>query len=183
MLIYPEANIYSFQYDFPEKKWKVVYNTLVMMHIQHVKDYSAIGYKDENAGEFGYNFACPSYIREFDELYSFFKNCVFEIFGSLTLKEENKTTIFANISDKFSHNSKHDHKRSATINSVFYFSQPDAEGGEIEFFLKNGTTIKHKPKQGELVVFPGDLEHLPYVSQSDDYRIALNMEMRSEEHF
>ena len=174
MLIYPKEKIYSFYYDFPKKKWKSIYDNLVQIHMSKKSKDKNKKYKDE-----GYNFLCSVYSKEFEELYNFFLDKTIEILGNVTLLEENSTSVWANVSGRNELNEKHDHLHSSVVNSVYYFSQPNDHDGGIDFF--GYEKIHHQPKQGELLIFPNYLPHLPYSSNSDQYRIALNMEILCKE--
>ena len=176
MLIYPEEKIHSFYFKIPENKWKGIYHTLVDIHLLQKTRDSALGHKKYSDG---YNFVCPNDIEELNDLYSFFLEKSQQIVGNLTLLETNNSSVWANVSGRYEKNQKHNHLKTSVINSVYYFSLPNDYDGGIDFFGKR--LIHHQPKQGELLIFPNHLAHLPYCANSNIYRIALNMEIRCEQ--
>jgi len=73
----------------------------------------------------------------------------------------------------------HNHKRTAKINGVYYLNVPESEGGELEFYDDYNNKIGEiKPNTNDLLIFDGSLNHKPIPSNSIEYRIALNMEIR-----
>ena len=71
----------------------------------------------------------------------------------------------------------HNHKQSATINSVIYLQVKDKG---IRFKHEN-KQIYIQPDDGDMLIFPSFLEHQPDVS-TDDKRISLNLELRCNEN-
>ena len=76
----------------------------------------------------------------------------------------------------------HDHRSSSVANGVFYLQTPTCakscpEDGAL--LLKESWShdeVMLHPKEGELMVFPGHYPHCPLGVETDDYRIAINIE-------
>ena len=62
----------------------------------------------------------------------------------------------------------HSHSRYQTV-AVLYISMP---GGDIEF-RQGGAYWSETPRAGDLLVFPGSLEHRVLANNSTDYRISI----------
>lgn len=87
--------------------------------------------------------------------------------------------VWAYVSNKDHYDSViHNHANTANINGVYYLNVPNARGGELEFYdeFKNQLTII-KPCTNDLLIFDGKLNHRPLPCNSDEYRIALNIEI------
>ena len=56
------------------------------------------------------------------------------------------------------------------ISTVFYMKKP-ADGG-ISF-----VDYEYNPTEGELIVFPATTAHMPLATKSDEYRIAINVNL------
>ena len=71
----------------------------------------------------------------------------------------------------------HNHLDTSTINGVYYYQ---VEGDGI-FFERNGKELHYIPQQGELLIFPNDLNHKPAKTTSENWRYSINMEIKTEE--
>lgn len=123
-------------------------------------------------------------------IYSNFCDQIYNIFKDLT-----KVKINKNISKKSSHNcwanltnsnffigNIHDHSNTAHVNCVYYFNMPDGNGGELDFFDDNDNVMfTFLPKQGDMIIFPGNLKHKNRYINSNEFRISINMELLLEE--
>jgi hypothetical protein len=132
-----------------------------------------------------------SYIVEHDynnflkKLYNNFLISCFKIFDNFEISKRNSSNCWAYCSNANDYNSYwHDHKRSSTINSVYYINIPKDSGGPLFFRIpKNNNEFEiysYFPKNYDLIIFPDYLEHKPMPPSSDDYRICINMEIICE---
>lgn len=127
-----------------------------------------------------YNFKLDDKYKEFTEdLYNEFLLFCESLFGKLELLEQNKKDCWAYISNKDTKECiVHDHLRTAVLNGVYYLNIPDKNSGSLDFFDDNMNIIyTHYPKEGELLIFPPYLLHKPNINYSDEYRIAINLEI------
>ena len=76
----------------------------------------------------------------------------------------------------------HDHSVTAAANGVFYLKTPTCakscpEDGAIlvKEHWKGKESMLH-PKEGELMIYPGDYPHCPLGVETDEYRISINIE-------
>ena len=74
----------------------------------------------------------------------------------------------------------HNHENMCSYSFVYYFNVPDSEGGEILFEHEN-SIFSYKPKCGNILCFPKYINHRPCPSNSNEYRISLNIEIKSYE--
>jgi len=128
---------------------------------------------------YGYNFP----VREdktsfFSNLYEKYKKVCYELFGNFHITPQNKTTCWcyrSNINEFRS--GWHNHLHTSTINGVYYYQ---VEGDGISFERK-GKEFYYTPNQGELLIFPNDLNHKPDKATSENWRYSINMEILTEE--
>ena len=112
-----------------------------------------------------------------DNLYSIFIESAKKILKPFTLKNKD-LKVWCYITDNtFNTAGWHNHKKSSTINCVMYL-QIKKEG--ISFKIKNKETYI-EPNNGDMLIFPGSLEHLPTPSTKDK-RISLNLEIECNEN-
>ena len=114
----------------------------------------------------------------FSYLYEQYKSLCYELFGNFHITPQNKTTCWcyrSNINDFRS--GWHNHLATSTINGVYYYQ---VEGDGI-FFERNGKEFHYIPQQGELLIFPNDLNHNAARTTSQNWRYSLNMEILTEE--
>jgi len=111
-------------------------------------------------------------------LYSIFLNECENLFGKLELSCENKTGAWVYVSNKNEYRSRiHNHVKTSTINSVYYLNVPSNKSGGIGFYNDNKIIHTHQPVNDELLIFPNYLEHQPLISMTEEYRIAINLEI------
>ena len=127
----------------------------------------------------GYNFALyDDHTLFFSHLYEKYKKLCHKLFGNFHITPQNKTTCWcyrSNVND--SKSVWHNHLCSSTINGVYYYQ---VEGDGI-FFERYGKEFHYVPQQGELLIFPNDLDHKPDVATSETRRYSLNMELITQE--
>lgn len=114
----------------------------------------------------------------FSHLYEKYKALCYELFGIFHITPQNKTTCWcyrSNINDFRS--GWHNHLTTSTINGVYYYQ---VEGDGI-FFERNGKEFQYIPQQGELIIFPNDLNHNAARTTSQNWRYSINMEIITEE--
>ena len=114
----------------------------------------------------------------FSHLYEKYKVLCYELFGNFHISPQNKTTCWcyrSNINDFKS--GWHNHLATSTINGVYYYQ---VEGDGI-FFERNGKEFHYIPQQGELLIFPNDLNHNAARTTSQNWRYSINMEIKTEE--
>jgi len=118
----------------------------------------------------------------FDSLYSEFFDIASKELGPLELESDNIRICWGYVTNKnFYKGGIHHHKRTSTINAVYYLAVPSTDTemeGSISFYNDLRKEIYNiKPKPGDLVMFPNYLLHQPHQSFTDDYRISVNMEI------
>ena len=88
------------------------------------------------------------------------------------------TTKYYNMTDsEYNKNGWHNHKKSATINSVIYLQIQDKGIS----FRHNNKQIYLKPNNGDMLIFPAFLDHYPVPSKKDK-RISINLELICNEN-
>lgn len=75
--------------------------------------------------------------------------------------------------EKFFESNWHDHSRTTTINCVLYLKTQN----KGIYFKHNDDKIYILPNEGDMLIFPSFLWHLPEPSQAEP-RITLNLELR-----
>ena len=114
----------------------------------------------------------------FSKLYEKYKELCYQIFGNFHIAPQNKTTCWcyrSNIDNSVF--AWHNHLYTSTINGVYYY-QVDGDG---IFFERQGKEFHYVPQQGELLIFPNDLNHTPDMTTSKTLRYSINMEIKTEE--
>ena len=125
---------------------------------------------------------------ELEKLYKFVQGCIDE-YTVNTLQTEVKLVIQQSWVGKQSKNqSVTNHRHISAINGCFYFNVPD-DSTPIVFNLTNAVGLTDEfaipVKNGELILFPNELEHWVPENESDDVRYVLgvntmNTEQRDE---
>ena len=133
----------------------------------------------------GNSFPLKSNRESFDELYRNLLEISEDLFDGLRLLENNKRTCWAYLTNRdFYRGGIHDHMRTSVINAVYYLQVPKTksykEGGISFYDEENNEVFCFKPRAGDLVIFPNHLKHQPHQSHTDDFRIAINMEIMCE---
>lgn len=166
-----------------------IYTSILDVDYDKSKLYNQIitDFKSKEAQEF---LALGSNSFKLDKKYNFI-NTIYEkflqestkLFGDLVLDPTNIKDGWAYINNKdFYKNGIHNHLRTSMINSVYYLNVPDETTGCINFFDNDYNIIyTHYPKEKELIIFPNYLLHEPCQSMTEDYRIAINLEIRCQD--
>jgi hypothetical protein len=120
-----------------------------------------------------------------DNVYNQFVDRAEQIFGPLTIKEQNSKTCWCYTSNKEHYDSCiHDHTRTSILNGVYYFYVPEEfeyRDSSISFYDELENEIwNYKPRTNDLIIFPNYLKHQPLPTKSEKYRIAINMEIVCE---
>jgi len=106
-------------------------------------------------------------------LYNIFYQISNEKLNKFSLKDLN-FKIWCYLTDKkFNETNWHNHIDTTTINSVIYLQTKD----KGIFFKHGDETIHVVPNDGDILIFPSFLNHLPEVSTTEP-RITLNLELR-----
>lgn len=160
-------NVFLFNLDLKYDKDKI-YNMIVEDHKNYHYQWQS-------------NFHLDNKYKNFKKtLYQEFLNKSEELFGKLELLPHNSQECFAfirNKNDGLTH--IHNHlPTKAVINGVYYFNIPVENSGNINFYDDDMNLIHiHFPKENELLIFPGHLNHKPINCDSEKYRISINMEI------
>ena len=114
----------------------------------------------------------------FSHLYERYKEFSYNFFGNYHIAPQNQSRCLCYRSNKdWAESNWHNHLYSSTINGVYYH-QVDGDG---IFFERNGKSFHHVPQQGELLIFPNNLNHRPDMTTSQSLRYSINMEITTEE--
>ena len=120
----------------------------------------------------GYNFALhDDHTLFFSHLYEKYKRLCHKLFGNFHITPQNKTTCWcyrSNVNE--SYDVWHNHLASSTINGVYYY-QVEEDGIAFE---REGKEVHYVPQQGELLIFPNDLDHKPEKATSENLRYSIN---------
>lgn len=124
-------------------------------------------------------------------LYEDFVNQSQRLFGPFTILPENSTQCWGVVTDNSSADFKsiHSHKKTSTINSVYYANIPmtsSYEDGSISFYWPDADITNphevfcYKPRNNDLIIIPNYLKHDRNHCSSSEYRIAINMEIKCD---
>lgn len=135
----------------------------------------------------GYTFHINDVYGDFKKLYQHFFNIVNNIFGPLTIAPRSKTWCWANVYNKndFKTNMHH-HKYTSSINAVYYLKVPlglQGKEGGLTFMKDDNSLMTFLPDEGDLIIMPADVPHEPEYHPLEDYRIAINMEICTVDHY
>ena len=127
--------------------------------------------KKENGG---CNFKVKT--KYINTLYNIFIDCAKKILKPFTIKDKNFKVWCYMTDSVYNDTGWHNHKKSATINSVIYLQIQDKGIS----FKQGNEQIYFKPDNGDMLIFPSSLDHKPRPS-TDDKRISLNLELKCYE--
>lgn len=121
-----------------------------------------------------------------DSVYDQFLERAQTIFGPFTLAPDNSRQPWAYVTNMAHYlGGIHEHKQTSTINAVYYMWMPKTKSerdGAICFYDDQLVeTYCLKPKTGDLVMFPNYLLHQPLPCPTFDYRVAINLEIKTQE--
>ena len=111
-----------------------------------------------------------------DNLYKIFIDCAKKILKPFTIKDKNFKVWCYMTDNMYNDTGWHNHKKSATINSVIYLQIQDKGIS----FKQDNEQIYFKPDNGDMLIFPSSLNHNPEPS-TNDKRISLNLELLCNE--
>ena len=170
MEVFP--NIYSIKMPVNSNRHEC-YTAIVKDHKELVEDNYYIK-KQGNSFILDYK-----YDELINYLYNYFVNKCKDLFGGLEFSYKNRSIGWAYVSNKNDYRSCiHNHINSATINSVYYLNIPSSESGAIKFYDDNYKVLyTHQPVNDELIIFPSYLLHEPQMSNTEEYRVAINLEI------
>ena len=124
--------------------------------------------------EKGCNFKVQT--KYIDNLYKIFIDCAKKILKPFTIKDKNFKVWCYMTDNMYNDTGWHNHKKSATINSVIYLQIQDKGIS----FKQDNEQIYFKPNNGDMIIFPSSLNHNPEPS-TNDKRISLNLELLCNE--
>jgi len=124
---------------------------------------------------------------DFKKLYNHMLECTETVFGKLELAPKNRSWCWANVYNKDSFRTNmHDHKGTCSINAIYYLKMPgdilDSEGG-LSLVKDEKLFGIFQPEEGDLIIMPSHVPHEPQYHSSTDYRIAINMEIATVNHY
>ena len=163
-------NVYRISVDLKESTESIKNNIVKDYHTNEVQKLRTVG---------KFNFKLDSKYK--DLITSLSKTFINVVNKTYNLNIINKDLdVWAYVSNKDYYNSEiHNHATTATINGVYYLNVPNAKGGELEFYDEHKNKLTSvKPKTNDLLIFDGTLNHKPLPCNSDEYRIALNIEIK-----
>ena len=112
-----------------------------------------------------------------DTLYKIFIDCAKKILKPFTIKDKNFKVWCYMTDNMYNDTGWHNHKKSATINSVIYLQIQDKGIS----FKQDNEQIYFKPDNGDMLIFPSSLNHNPEPS-TNNKRISLNLELLCNEN-
>lgn len=130
----------------------------------------------------GNSFPIKDDLKVLKGLYDSFMVKAQRVLGPFNLSEKNIETCWAYVTNKDHYmGGIHHHLRSSTINGVYYLNVPktdDEREGVITFYDDHDKELFwYKPRNGDLVIMPNFLKHQPKPISTEEYRIAINMEI------
>jgi hypothetical protein len=137
----------------------------------------------------GYTFEIKDQDCNFSKLYNKFYEISSQIFGPWTPSVRHKHWCWANVYNKDGYfdreyaSNLHNHQGTSMINGVFYLDVPKGnteESGALKIFYEN-QYFYYLPDTLDLVIMPNWLYHEPLATSSQEYRIAINMEINFTE--
>lgn len=135
----------------------------------------------------GYTFHVTDTNGDFKNLYTHFLSIVNTMFGPLLLAARNKSWCWANVYNKDSFKTNvHNHVKTSAINAIYYLKIPkDVADNEAGLnIIKNGELFKEFiPEEDDLLIMPSNVYHEPRPHSSNDYRIAINMEICTDNDY
>lgn len=172
MQLNKNLSIYSFTLDINYDKNKLYDEIIKDFKSEEIQSYL----KQSN------NFKLDKKYNFINSIYEKFLQESTQLFGEIQLDPTNIKDGWAYINNKnFYKNGIHNHLNTSTINSVYYLNVPDTKTGSINFFDNEHNVIyTHYPKEKELIIFPNYMLHEPCQSMTDEYRIAVNLEIKCQ---
>lgn len=135
----------------------------------------------------GYTYKITDEHGDFKKLYDHFFNIVETVFDKPLLAPKHRSWCWANVYNKASFRTNmHTHTNTSSINCVYYLKIPqDAMLNEAGLALeKDGEFFGiYQPEEGDMIIMPSYVPHAPQFHSSDEYRIAINMEIAIKQDF
>lgn len=131
----------------------------------------------------GYTFEIIDPYHDFANLYDQFLKISEYVFGPFRFSVKHKHWCWANVYNKEKNRTNmHDHQTTSTINSVYYLNIPGDmnDQGRLEIYNR-GKVDAFYPETGDLVIMPSWMPHKPCDHDSEEFRIAINMEISTVE--
>ena len=131
----------------------------------------------------GYTFEVLDPYHDFADLYDRFLKIAEHVFGPFRFSVKHKHWCWANVYNREKNQTNmHDHHNTSTINAVYYLNIPSnmEEQGRLEIY-NQGRVDAFYPETGDLVIMPSWLPHRPCDHDSNEFRIAINMEISTIE--
>ncbi len=133
-------------------------------------------HKRYKSGKYVFDIA-PNNIRYFQPLFDRVYHEVKGLYPRADIPEKFASAIWAYVSNKdrsvtFLHNHMKE-KIQRDISTVYYLKKPEGSGDIM--FLVDGEKVIHTPEEGDLLVFPATMYHAPMPTECDEYRIAINI--------
>lgn len=123
---------------------------------------------------------------DFKQLYNYSLGCVEKMFGKLVLAPKNRSWCWVNIYNKDSFRTNlHNHNGTCSINVIYYLKMPTdigANEGGLLVLKDDQLYITFQPAEDDLIIMPSYVPHQPQYHSSNDYRIAINMEITTIMH-
>lgn len=123
--------------------------------------------------------------QDLDHLYTLFLEHATKWLGPLEIKKNNRRKIWAYVSRSTEFfQGVHDHSHTCEINAVYYHKIPASKSPIANclgiYNANKELRFWYKPKEGDLIIYPGWLKHEPMPPDTNEYRIALNMELQCQ---
>ena len=152
--------------------------TEINQYKQEIAEYAIKTFQSDFDLQFGYNVRLdPHKFPLIKEIYAyFFKMCV-NNFDNVIVDQRNREIAWTYVQNKeTSSNVWHNHKRTTTINAVWYPKIPDPTG---TLAIREGEAVDEiQVKEGFIYFFPYWLDHKPMPQKnSDDWRVSINLEL------
>lgn len=122
---------------------------------------------------------------DLSRLYDIFVDHANRWIGPLELSKNNRRKIWAYVSScREFFQGIHDHRHSCEINAVYYHKIPPSRFPIANclglYNSEKELRFWYKPKERDLIIYPGWLKHEPIPPDTNEYRIAINMEIRCQ---
>jgi hypothetical protein len=133
----------------------------------------------------GYTFKVADPHGDFKKLYQYFFNTAELLFGKLDLAPRHKTWCWANVYNTHGYKTNmHNHINTGSINCVYYLKMPaniPAYEGGLALEKNEEFFGIYQPTAGDMIIMPSEVVHAPQFHSSEDYRIAINMEISTKQ--
>ena len=169
-------NIYGFNIGVESELKNILKDEIIEQHKNKKYDEKSLSFKLNCEKEVIKNFS--------QEIYSVFVEKCRELFPNLRIiNMVNRSNLWAYVINQNEYRENiHSHIRTAVIVGVYYLSIPKDKSPDIIFYNDYGNEIfRFTPTDGDFIIFPNYLLHNIEKSETDEYRIAINMELICDE--